>query len=192
MPLSRPRSRRATGTRKTSQILSKVVTVIVLPASICCQCLAEKPNEIMSSWLKSRSIVILPPRCRAELCNKTRSSPLWGHLLHRWQRRARRTFSNGWRRRGSDRHELCCSVGIPDFGEHLSSSHAAPFPRALPSNFDPPRARLADRWPCSRYRRKFHRFWFAGAVAILPGVHPIDINDDFRGCAAARMLLGMG
>jgi hypothetical protein len=26
--------------------------VIGLPASICCQCLAENPNEIMSSWLK--------------------------------------------------------------------------------------------------------------------------------------------
>ena len=55
MPLSRPCSKRATGTRKTSQIRSRVVTVIGLPASICCQCLAEKPNEIMSSWLKPRA-----------------------------------------------------------------------------------------------------------------------------------------
>src|SRR5258708_9568017 len=31
---------------------SSVVSVIGRPASICCQCLAEKPNEIMSSWLK--------------------------------------------------------------------------------------------------------------------------------------------
>jgi DNA invertase Pin-like site-specific DNA recombinase len=38
-------------TWKTSQILSRVVTVMGLPASICCQCLAENPNEIMSSWL---------------------------------------------------------------------------------------------------------------------------------------------
>ena len=27
------------------------MTVIGLPASICCQCLAEKPKEIISSWL---------------------------------------------------------------------------------------------------------------------------------------------
>ncbi len=30
------------------------MTVIDLPASICCQCLAEKPTEIMSSWLNPR------------------------------------------------------------------------------------------------------------------------------------------
>jgi len=38
--------------------------VMGLPASICCQCLAEKPNEIMSSWLKPwafRNVRTRPP-----------------------------------------------------------------------------------------------------------------------------------
>ena len=34
-----------------SQILNNVVKVIGRPASICCQCLAENPKLIMSSWL---------------------------------------------------------------------------------------------------------------------------------------------
>ena len=33
------------------QMRSSVVTVMGLPASICCQCRAENPNPIMSSWL---------------------------------------------------------------------------------------------------------------------------------------------
>src|SRR4029077_1870496 len=41
-------------TRSASQILNSVVSVIGRPASICCQCRAEKPNEIMSSWLWPR------------------------------------------------------------------------------------------------------------------------------------------
>lgn len=47
--LSRPRTSCAIGILKTRQIRSKVRTVIGLPASICCQWRAEKPNEIMSS-----------------------------------------------------------------------------------------------------------------------------------------------
>ena len=36
-----------------------------LPASICCQCLAENPKEIMSSWLKPclfRNSRMRPPK----------------------------------------------------------------------------------------------------------------------------------
>lgn len=51
IPLSSPRTSRSMGTRKTSQMRSRVRTVMGRPASICCQCRAEKPNEIMSSWL---------------------------------------------------------------------------------------------------------------------------------------------
>ena len=38
--------------------------MIGLPVSICCQCLAEKPKEIISSWLNPRAFRIsrtLPP-----------------------------------------------------------------------------------------------------------------------------------
>ena len=41
-------------TSSASQILNSVVSVIGRPASICCQWRAEKPNEIMSSWLWPR------------------------------------------------------------------------------------------------------------------------------------------
>lgn len=41
-------------TSSASQILNSVVSVIGRPASICCQRRAEKPNEIMSSWLWPR------------------------------------------------------------------------------------------------------------------------------------------
>lgn len=38
-------------TLKTAQMRNRVRTVIGRPASICCQCRAEKPKEIISSWL---------------------------------------------------------------------------------------------------------------------------------------------
>jgi hypothetical protein len=50
--LSRPSIRLASETAKTSPIRSRVRTVIGRPASICCQCRAEKPNEIISSCVK--------------------------------------------------------------------------------------------------------------------------------------------
>lgn len=49
------------------QALSSVVNVIGLPCSICCQCRAEKPREIMSSWLSFERIRCdrsLAPSCR--------------------------------------------------------------------------------------------------------------------------------
>jgi len=49
--LSSPRTSRAIGTWKVSQIRRSVVIVIGRPASICCQCRAEKPKLIISSWL---------------------------------------------------------------------------------------------------------------------------------------------
>jgi len=49
--LFNPRTSRSMGTWKTSQMRSSVVTVMGRPASICCQCRAENPKEIMSSWL---------------------------------------------------------------------------------------------------------------------------------------------
>lgn len=52
--LSSPRTSRAIGTWKVLQIRSSVVTVIGRPASICCQCRAEKPKLIISSWLYLR------------------------------------------------------------------------------------------------------------------------------------------
>jgi hypothetical protein len=43
--------------------------VMGLPASICCQCLAEKPNEIMSSWLNPRDFRSLRIRSPSRLKN---------------------------------------------------------------------------------------------------------------------------
>lgn len=45
-PLSSPCTKCAPERLNTSQIRSRVVVVIDLPASISCQCLAEKRNEI--------------------------------------------------------------------------------------------------------------------------------------------------
>lgn len=42
---------RSMDVEKTSQIRRSVFNVMGLPASICCQCLAENPKEIMSSWV---------------------------------------------------------------------------------------------------------------------------------------------
>src|ERR1700680_5124733 len=54
MPLSRPRTTSPTRTLNASQIRRRVVIVIGRPASICCQCRAENPKEIISSWLLPR------------------------------------------------------------------------------------------------------------------------------------------
>lgn len=45
--------------------------MIGLPASICCQCRAEKPNEIMSSWLYPCSLRSPRIRCPSALKNFT-------------------------------------------------------------------------------------------------------------------------
>jgi hypothetical protein len=60
MPASNPRSSRTRFTSSASQILSSVVTVIGLPASICCQCLAENPNEIIDHHQRRRFGAIPP------------------------------------------------------------------------------------------------------------------------------------
>lgn len=49
MPTSNPRTRLVIDISSASQIRRRVVTVMGRPASICCQCRAENPNEIMSS-----------------------------------------------------------------------------------------------------------------------------------------------
>ena len=46
-----PRTSSDIDTLYMSQMRRRVLTVIGLPASICCQWRAEKPNEIRSSWL---------------------------------------------------------------------------------------------------------------------------------------------
>jgi len=69
-------------TLKALQMRSNVRTVIERPASICCQWRAEKPNEIMSSWLYPcflRSSRIRPP---SNLKNLRSSTTRWFVLLH--------------------------------------------------------------------------------------------------------------
>jgi len=54
---------------------SKVVSVMGLPASICCQWRAEKPNPIMSSWVKPldlRSFFTRSPKARKNCFSSTK------------------------------------------------------------------------------------------------------------------------
>jgi len=69
--LSNPRTSCAIGTWNVSQMRSSVVTVMGRPASICCQCRAEKPKLIISSWLYLcffRSSRMRRPSARKNLC----------------------------------------------------------------------------------------------------------------------------
>ena len=51
MPRSSPSINCAARMENVSHMRRRVVTVMGLPASICCQWRAEKPNPIMSSWV---------------------------------------------------------------------------------------------------------------------------------------------
>ena len=55
---------------------SRVLRVMGLPASICCQWRAEKPNPIMSSWvnpLDLRSFFTRSPKVRKNCFSSTKS-----------------------------------------------------------------------------------------------------------------------
>jgi hypothetical protein len=63
-------------TPKTRHALTRVLMVIARPASTCCQCRAEKPNPIISSWVKLCRIRCFRRRLPSSLKNgaKSRSS----------------------------------------------------------------------------------------------------------------------
>jgi hypothetical protein len=62
-----------------SQIRNRVRTVIGRPASICCQCRAENPKPIMSSWVYLR--VLRKSRTRSPSARKNRVSSITTQFL---------------------------------------------------------------------------------------------------------------
>jgi hypothetical protein len=84
MPRSSPSTICAARTPKVSQMRSSVRSVIGLPASICCQWRAEKPNPIMSSCvypLALRNFLTRRPRIRKN-CRSFTTSRFVGDGRH--------------------------------------------------------------------------------------------------------------
>src|SRR5712692_3210683 len=83
-------------TLKALQMRSSVRTVIGRPASICCQCRAEKPNEIMSSWLYPRCLRNPRIRWPSALKNLRSSVTQRFVLLHEQKHHEQNSWSHFW------------------------------------------------------------------------------------------------
>ena len=111
MPRSSPSTICATRTPKVSQMRSSVLSVIGLPASICCQWRAEKPNPIMSSCvypLALRNFLTRWPKMRKN-CRSFTTSEVVGDGWHQhheqisWGACVFRGYSSMFIGRGSPR-----------------------------------------------------------------------------------------
>src|SRR5713226_9519781 len=83
-------------TLKAQQMRSSVRTVMGRPASICCQCRAEKPNEIMSSWLYPRCFRSSRMRWPSALKNLRSSVTQQFVLLHEQKHHEQNSWPHIW------------------------------------------------------------------------------------------------
>ena len=83
IPRSRSSSSALTRTLKVSHIRRSVLTVMGLPASICCQWRAENPKPIMSSCVYLRALRRL--RTRSPSARKNRPSSITASVLESYE-----------------------------------------------------------------------------------------------------------